>query len=196
MLAFPTSNAARTRTPMPHPSVLRPIAGSILGLLGVLILARCTEAPAPEGLCASAGQCEGTATGGTAGIAAGGTSAGGSSSGGASGSMIIVTPLDAGPDSPEPADGDACAEVTFEVTNVVPSVVLLIDRSASMSEEALDALNPGVSRWDALKTALLDPPARLPRSRIRSVSASFSTRAARGRAPSARCSTKGESLRF
>jgi hypothetical protein len=40
---------------------------------------------------------------------------------------------------------------------VVPSVVLLIDRSASMSEEDLDALNPGVSRWDALKTALLDP---------------------------------------
>jgi hypothetical protein len=47
--------------------------------------------------------------------------------------------------------------VTFEVTNVVPTVALLIDRSASMSTEALDPAIPDVSRWDALKTALLDP---------------------------------------
>jgi hypothetical protein len=68
-----------------------------------------------------------------------------------------VIPPDAAPDSPEIADGDACADVTFEVTNVVPTVALLIDRSASMSTEDLDPANPGVSRWDALKTALLDP---------------------------------------
>jgi hypothetical protein len=64
---------------------------------------------------------------------------------------------DAGSDGPEPEEGDACADVQFEVTNVVPTVVLLIDRSASMSQEDLDAENPGVTRWDALKTALLDP---------------------------------------
>jgi len=72
--------------------------------------------------------------------------------------MVVVPVPDAGSDAPpEPADGDACADVEFEVTNVVPTVVLLIDRSASMSEEDLDTANPGVSRWDALKTALLDP---------------------------------------
>jgi hypothetical protein len=66
-------------------------------------------------------------------------------------------PPEGGPDSAQAADGDACADVTFEVTNVVPTVALLIDRSASMSQEDLDPATPGVSRWDALKTALLDP---------------------------------------
>jgi hypothetical protein len=79
------------------------------------------------------------------------------SANGGGGGTIIVTVPDAGPDVVEVADGDACADIQFEVTNVIPTVVLLIDRSASMSEEDLDTANPGVSRWDALKTALLDP---------------------------------------
>jgi hypothetical protein len=68
-----------------------------------------------------------------------------------------VTIPDASSDVIEVVDGDACADIEFEVTNVVPTVVLLIDRSASMSQEDLDAANPGVTRWDALKTGLLDP---------------------------------------
>ena len=96
---------------------------------------------------------------GTGGSSSGGSSSGGTDSGGSStgGKSVIVPVTDAGSDGPEPAEGDACADVEFEVTNVVPSVVLLIDRSASMSEEDLDVANPGVTRWDALKTALLDP---------------------------------------
>jgi hypothetical protein len=69
----------------------------------------------------------------------------------------VIVPDASTTDVIEVADGDACADVEFEVTNVVPSVVLLIDRSASMSSEDLDPNNPGVSRWDGLKTALLDP---------------------------------------
>jgi hypothetical protein len=152
---------------MPHLSHYRRALGSISALFGAILLVRCTQAPAPNegavvcnpacgaGQACVSGRCE--ASGGTAGTGAGGASSGGSSAGGASGGTVIVTPPEAGPDGPEIADGDACAEVTFEVTNVIPTVVLLIDRSASMSEEDLDTMNPGVSRWDALKTALLDP---------------------------------------
>jgi hypothetical protein len=147
----------------------RTAGGTALALLGTLLLVRCSQLPSDGEACnppcgigeiCKAGACEANATGGTAGSAgasAGGTSSGGSISSGGSGGNVIVTPPDAGPDVAEPADGDACADVTFEVTNVVPTVALLIDRSASMSEEELDVANPGVSRWDALKTALLDP---------------------------------------
>ncbi|HEX6274899.1 MAG TPA: vWA domain-containing protein [Polyangiaceae bacterium] len=140
--------------------------GTVLALSGALLLVRCSQLPSDDGCdppcgigqtCTAAGTCETNATGGTAGTGVGGTSSGGAVSSGGSAGNIIVTPTDAGPDVAEPADGDACADVTFEVTNVVPTVALLIDRSASMSEEDLDVANPGVTRWDALKMALLDP---------------------------------------
>jgi len=91
------------------------------------------------------------------GTGSGGTGTGGVAANGGSGGTVVVTVPDASTDAIEVADGDACADIEFEVTNVVPTVVLLIDRSASMSSEDLDAANPGVSRWDGLKTALLDP---------------------------------------
>jgi uncharacterized protein YegL len=150
-------------------SLHRNATGSVLALLGTLLLVKCSQSSAegvcdpPCGIgqvCTAERRCETTSTGGTAGTAGaglGGTSSGGTTSSGGSSGSVILTPPDAGPDSAEPADGDACADVTFEVTNVVPTVVLLVDRSASMSEEELDVANPGVSRWDALKTALLDP---------------------------------------
>lgn len=112
-------------------------------------------------VCASNGQCVAPASGGTGtgGTSTGGTSTGGTSggsSGGAGGTVVVEIP-DAGPDVIETTDGDACADIEFEVTNVVPTVALLIDRSGSMSSEDLDPANAGVSRWDALKSALLDP---------------------------------------
>jgi uncharacterized protein YegL len=92
-------------------------------------------------------------TGGTGGT--GGS--GGTAAGGGTGGTIIVEMPDGGVTEPVPAEGDACADVEFATTKIVPTVVLLIDRSASMSEEDLDVANPGVTRWDALKTGLLDP---------------------------------------
>jgi len=154
----------------------RRLFGSLSALLGALVLVHCSQAPGPSetGLgrptcnpacgpgevCAANGRCEAAARGGA--TAMGGTGTGGNGSGGVAafggtGSTVVVTIPDASTDVIEVADGDACADIEFEVTNVVPTVVLLIDRSASMSTEDLDTANPGVSRWDALKTALLDP---------------------------------------
>lgn len=164
---------------MPHRSKRRPVIGTIVGLLGALALVHCSQAsdPGAAGLgrptcepacgpgevCTSVNHCEASASGGSVGV--GGNGSGGTTSGGATGvaanggfgNMVIVEVPDASPDAIEVADGDACADIEFEVTNVVPTVVLLIDRSGSMSTEDLDAANPGVTRWDALKTALLDP---------------------------------------
>lgn len=154
----------------------RPVLGSIGSFLAAGALSHCSQAPTRvEGLsgsagtvtcnpacragetCTPAGRCEATPGGGTSG--SGGTGSGGTDTGGtaAGGKPIVVPVTDAGSDVPDITDADACADVEFEVTNVVPTVALLIDRSASMSQEDLDAANPGVTRWDALKTALLDP---------------------------------------
>ncbi|HEX5098115.1 MAG TPA: vWA domain-containing protein [Polyangiaceae bacterium] len=162
---------------MPNSLKRRPLVGTLLGTLGALALIHCSQAPnsgetaglgqqgcnpacGPGEVCSAARHCEPAASGGAS---AGGTGSGGSSSGGASanggsaGTVVLMVPDASTTDVIEVADGDACADVEFEVTNVVPSVVLLIDRSASMSDEDLDPNDPGVTRWDALKTALLDP---------------------------------------
>ena len=163
---------------MPNRSKRRPLIGTLAALLGTVGLVHCSQAadPADSGLgrptckpacgpgevCNATGHCEAAASGGSVGL--GGTGSGGTDSGGtgsgavaATGGTVVVNVPDAGSDVVEVVDGDACADIEFEVTNVVPNVVLLIDRSASMSEEDLDEANPGVTRWDALKTALLDP---------------------------------------
>lgn len=162
---------------MPHPLKRRPIIGSLAGFLGAVALVHCSQAPGPTetaGLgqttcnpacgagqvCSATGHCEAAGNGGspaTGGTASGGTGTGGVAANGGSGGTVVVMVPDASTDVIEVADGDACADIEFEVTNVVPTVVLLIDRSASMSSEDLDAANPGISRWDGLKTALLDP---------------------------------------
>jgi len=163
---------------MPNPLKRRPVVGTLLGSLGAFALVHCSQASAPSetaGLgqpscnptcaagevCSSTRHCEPAASGGAAavgGTGSGGSGSGGTSANGGSGGTVVLTVPDASTtDVIEVADGDACADIEFEVTNVVPTVVLLIDRSASMSSEDLDPNNPGVSRWDGLKTALLDP---------------------------------------
>jgi len=52
--------------------------------------------------------------------------------------------------------GPVCADITLALADTIPTVVLLIDRSGSMSASKLDEANPSSpDRWTALKTALL-----------------------------------------
>jgi hypothetical protein len=51
------------------------------------------------------------------------------------------------------AGADACAATSVELSTEIPNVLLLVDRSGSMSE----ALEAGVSRWSSLRTSLIDP---------------------------------------
>jgi hypothetical protein len=56
------------------------------------------------------------------------------------------------------APDNTCASVMLDATRVIPNVMLIVDRSGSM---ASNEFSPGVSRWDALETALFDPAAGL-----------------------------------
>jgi hypothetical protein len=53
-----------------------------------------------------------------------------------------------------PAPDNTCASVMLDATRVIPNVMLIVDRSGSM---ATNEFSPGVTRWDALRTALFDP---------------------------------------
>jgi hypothetical protein len=59
--------------------------------------------------------------------------------------------MDAGEDVQ--MDADACASTNVDFTSEVPNVLLLVDRSGSMS----GAVMGGTSRWEAVRTALVDP---------------------------------------
>ena len=53
----------------------------------------------------------------------------------------------------DPPDIDqGCGLIDLELTPVIPTVVMLVDRSGSMTEDFA-----GVERWDAVKEALTDP---------------------------------------
>lgn len=52
--------------------------------------------------------------------------------------------------------GDACADIDVTLSKVIPTVLLLIDQSGSMTDNQFPA-GSGVTRWDALKQALIDP---------------------------------------
>jgi hypothetical protein len=88
-------------------------------------------AACPSGLtCTPEGRCKGEASGGTGGsdpfIDGGFTTSSGSGS------------------------GDACADVSVKIDKQIPTVVLLIDQSGSMTEAF-----PGGNRWDVLENALM-----------------------------------------
>ncbi|HEY3500589.1 MAG TPA: hypothetical protein VGK73_38110 [Polyangiaceae bacterium] len=72
--------------------------------------------------------------------------------GGGAGTSPIVPVVEAGVDDAM-GDADACAETSVELSTEIPNVLLLVDRSGSMSEE----LAGGLSRWASLRTALIDP---------------------------------------
>ncbi len=50
-------------------------------------------------------------------------------------------------------DGEACREVVFAAQSNPVNVLILLDRSTSMLEDA-DTATPGVTRWDAVTSAL------------------------------------------
>jgi hypothetical protein len=84
-----------------------------------------------------------------------GTGGSGSPAGSGTGSGFI----DPSDDAPGAAgassldDGEACREVVFAAQTNPVNVLILLDRSTSMLEDA-DTNNPGVSRWDAVTAAL------------------------------------------
>lgn len=53
------------------------------------------------------------------------------------------------------SDGSICADVTVQVTPVTPNVTVIVDRSGSMI--AGFPSNGDPNRWDAVKSALIDP---------------------------------------
>jgi len=72
-------------------------------------------------------------------------------------------PVEAGPgfgDGGLIGDGavgpDACAEVDVLIQKITPTVLLLLDQSQSMQDFQFPA-GSGVTRWDALRDALIDP---------------------------------------
>ncbi len=50
-------------------------------------------------------------------------------------------------------DGQGCPAVNVNLKPVVPTVLLLLDQSGSMTQ----AFGSGLNRWDAMKAALIDP---------------------------------------
>ena len=87
-------------------------------------------------------------TGGTGGT--GGTS----SATGGTGSGPTIPVIDAGDgESDAMADADACAKTSVDLSTEIPNVLLLVDRSGSMSQ----AFEGDVSRWSSLRKALIDP---------------------------------------
>jgi hypothetical protein len=124
----------------------------------------------PEGLyCSAQGQCTADCGGSVTRCGAGerctssgrcdpGGAAGSSSSGGnGSGGTLIIPDTEVGGEGPGPGTGGTktCADIQLTLADQVPSVVLLIDRSDSMSQDHLDGTSNTPKRWDALKTALL-----------------------------------------
>ncbi len=53
---------------------------------------------------------------------------------------------------------NTCASVMLDATRVIPNVLLIVDRSGSMQS---NEFSPGVTRWDALESALLSAPGGL-----------------------------------
>ena len=73
-------------------------------------------------------------------------------------------PFDAGPifggdtgilDPDAEPIGDSCADIDVTLDKVIPTVLLLIDQSSSMTAQYPPG--SGVSRWDGLRGALIDP---------------------------------------
>jgi hypothetical protein len=101
----------------------------------------------PGKSCSTRGRCQddGSGSGGT-----GGTGAGGGR-GGTIGIPIDPIPEGGLPDAME--DADACAQTSVDLSTETPNVLLLVDRSGSMSQ-LLDDVS---SRWTSLRNALIAP---------------------------------------
>ena len=63
---------------------------------------------------------------------------------------------DAGPLPDAPLEDGACGAVELSTTRSTPNVVVIVDRSGSMGTEQFPP-GSGVSRWTALRNALIDP---------------------------------------
>lgn len=78
---------------------------------------------------------------------------GGFSSGSGGTESVLVIPANQAGVPNTMTDAEACAETSVELSNETPNVLLLVDRSGSMSE----TLEAGLSRWSSLRSVLLDP---------------------------------------
>lgn len=105
--------------------------------------------PPGDGTCGAGKQC--APNGRCVDVVGGSGGSGGTSASGGSGAVPII-PTDSGV-SDVVEEVDACAETKVELSSETPNVLLLVDRSGSMSEELEDT----ISRWVALRGALIDP---------------------------------------
>lgn len=130
-----------------------------LGLL--LVAAAAVTAATPSCSC---GDDAGESGGGTSvdaaasngtqtGTDANGTGQGGAGQGGDDAKASVTVNGAGGSTSGQGGEGGACADITINFAPVIPSVMLLIDQSGSMTE---DFGNDG-NRWDVLYETLMDP---------------------------------------
>jgi hypothetical protein len=82
----------------------------------------------------------------------GGTGGGGSGGRAGTSNNPIVPVMEAGV-SDAMEEADACAQTSVELSSETPNVLLVVDRSGSMSR----LLDDGTSRWTSLRSALIDP---------------------------------------
>jgi hypothetical protein len=102
---------------------------------------KCSAECAPNSTCASGIAC--SANGRCSGPDSGGTTPGFGDSG--------LIPDDGG------TGGDAsCADINVTLAKITPTVLLLIDQSGSMTDFEYPA-DSGITRWEALRQALIDP---------------------------------------
>lgn len=143
-------------------------AGTYCGASDVCTADCAAGVPCAAGLtCGSEGRCVSADAGDTD---AGGTDAG-------------FVGIDAGPPIDAPEGDAACASVSLETTRATPNVILIVDRSGSMGMESFPA-GSTTTRWDALRTALIDPSAGLVRALASSVRFGFVTYRELGGIPS------------
>lgn len=121
-------------------------AGIYCGSEGVCTADCASSVPCEDGfVCSNKGRCEPGGTGGT----------------GGTGSSTLAGPTTggAGPSNGGSGTGGNCGNVAIEFAPQIPTVVLLIDQSGSMTENF-----QGEDRWDVVYDVLMDPAAGVVKS--------------------------------
>jgi hypothetical protein len=126
-----------------------------LGFL--LVAAAATTAAAPSCSCDDSGETgdsglDGATNGTQTGPGQNGTGQGGAGQGGDSTTPTVTVNGSGGDESGQGGEGGACADITINFAPIIPSVMLLIDQSGSMTENF-----GGDDRWDVLYETLMDP---------------------------------------
>jgi hypothetical protein len=131
-------------------------------MLGACALVACGGSDTENPNAAGSGGAPGNPFGNASGAGMNGAAASGGTTGGGG-----TTGVGGTTGGPKPGGGRACVEGSAQASRVIPTVVLVLDGSCSMSTEypssggmsATRCEDTPNSRWAALRTALLDPAA-------------------------------------